>query len=86
MTTAGQNTFHVGYRGAAHGEEDDKGKYKLVRLRTLDDFSALEGEAKAKALVVKKLAEDKGEYLGKKLTKDRCTSLRKTLGLKYLGK
>ena len=55
-------------------------------LQALNDFGELEGEAKAKALVVRKLAENKGEYLGKKLTKDRCKSIRKILSLKYLGK
>ena len=34
-----------------------------------------------KALLVMKSVEDKGEYLGKKLDRDRCERLRKTYSL-----
>lgn len=33
-----------------------------------------------KALIVKKAVYEKGEYLGKKLDRDRCESLRKMYG------
>ena len=68
-------------------DDDDKEKYKLVRMQALDVFDEIEeGEAKAKALLVRSAAQDDGDYLGKKLTKERCESVRKVLGIKYPGK
>jgi hypothetical protein len=42
----------------------------------------LTGETQAKALLVKKAAED-GDCLGRPLDRERCTSIRKLLVVKY---
>ncbi|KHT62549.1 hypothetical protein RJ45_17240 [Photobacterium gaetbulicola] len=57
-------------------------KYKLLKLNTYDEYKKLPDGARAKALVVKKAAED-GDYLGDRLDKGRCDSLRKMLYIKY---
>ncbi len=62
---------------------DDKKKYKLLKLKTLKKYDELETDEKPKALIYRKKAEDDGEYLGKKLDKDQCDSIRKMLQLKY---
>jgi hypothetical protein len=73
----------LGYRAGAmayckdHAGEDAN-KYNLLAISTLKDLDKLPSEDKAKALLVKKSVERKGEYLGKKLDNDRCESLRKT--------
>ncbi len=82
----GADTGAMKYCEENASSDEDKGKYKLVRLRALDNYNELEGEAKAKALLVRSAAEDNGDYLGKKLTVERCEDIRKILGLKYLGK
>ena len=64
----------------ANGQES---KYKLLRLKTLKEYGELDSDQKIKALVMRKAAEDKGEYLGDKLDTDRCDSIRKLLFLKY---
>ena len=63
-------------------EASERGKYNLLGIRTLEVFSDLDGDDKAKAMVMKRAAED-GEYLGDPLTERRCDSLRKMLYLKY---
>lgn len=45
------------------------------------DAAELGGSTGAMACVLKKTAEDDGDYLWKKMTKGRCTSLRKMLYL-----
>jgi len=84
-TEIGADTGAMEYCEKNFADKDDEGKYKLVRLQALNDFDALEEEAKAKALVVRVAARDNGDYLGKKLTKKRCEDLRKLFNVKYLG-
>lgn len=79
----GANTGAVAYCGDRFADDDDDGRYKILRIKLLEEFEALPDDQKAKALVLKKAAEDDGEYLGKRLDEDRCTSLRKLLYLKY---
>ena len=79
----GANTGAMAYCGDRFADEDDDGKYKLLELKLLKEFGDLPDDQKAKALVLKKAAEDDGDYLGKKLDRSRCTSLRKMLYLKY---
>jgi hypothetical protein len=79
----GANTGAMAYCGDNFADDDDKGRYKMIRLKLLGEFGDLPDDEKAKALILKKAAEDDGDYLGKKLDADRCTSLRKTLYLKY---
>jgi hypothetical protein len=62
--------------------EDDDGRYNILVIQTTKDFGDLTGEDKAKALITRKAAED-GDYLGKKLDKKRCASIRKILLLQY---
>ena len=52
----------------------------MLAISTLKDLDKLSSGDKAKALVVKKSVEKKGEHLGKKLDRDRCESLRKMYG------
>ncbi len=62
----------------------DTGKYAILAKRTSEEFESLDlkrGE-KVKALAARKKAED-GDYLGDKLTKDRCDRLRRTLTVRY---
>lgn len=79
----GANTGAMAYCSDHFADDDDKGRYKMIRLKLLDEFGDLPDDEKAKALILKKAAEDDGDYLGKKLDADRCTSLRKTFYLKY---
>jgi hypothetical protein len=79
----GANTGAMAFCGDRFADDDDDGRYKILRLKLLKEYDALPDDQKAKALVLKKAAEDDGEYLGKRLDKDRCTSLRKMLYLKY---
>lgn len=81
------NASELGYRAGAmsyckdnHGG-DDEAKYNLLAISTLKDLDKLSSEDKVKALIVKKAVYEKGEYLGKKLDRDRCESLRKMFGL-----
>ncbi|WP_244915545.1 hypothetical protein [Vibrio hyugaensis] len=60
----------------------DKSKYRLLKLKTLEEYQDLDSDDRARALVMKKAAED-GEYLGDPLDKSRCNSLRKMLFVKY---
>lgn len=79
----GANTGAMQYCGDKFADDDDDGRYKFLRIKLLKEFDALPDDQKAKALVLKKAAEDDGEYLGKRLDKKRCTSLRKMLHIKY---
>jgi len=78
----------LGYRAGAmsyckdHHAGDDESKYNLLAISTLKDLDELSSEEKIKALLVKKSVESKGEYLGKKLDRDRCEKLRKSFGLR----
>ncbi|AUW06511.1 hypothetical protein [Vibrio campbellii] len=60
----------------------DKSKYRLLKLKTLEEYQDLDSSDRARALVMKKAAED-GDYLGDPLDKSRCNSLRKMLFVKY---
>jgi hypothetical protein len=62
--------------------EDDNGRYNILAIKTLEDFTRLPGGEKVKALVYKKAAED-GEYLGEPLDKERCEDLRQILYIQY---
>jgi hypothetical protein len=53
-----------------------------LKLKTLEEYQDLDSGDRARALVMKKAAED-GEYLGDPLDKSRCNSLRKMLFVKY---
>ena len=79
----GANTGAMAYCGDKFADDDDEGRYKMLHLKLLKEFGDLPDDQKAKAIVLKKAAEDDGDYLGKKLTSDRCSSLRKMLYLKY---
>lgn len=61
---------------------NDKSKYRLLKLKTMEEYQDLDSGDRARALVMKKAAED-GEYLGDPLDKSRCNSLRKMLFVKY---
>lgn len=60
----------------------DKSKYRLLKLKTLEEYQDLDSGDRARSLVMKKAAED-GDYLGDPLDKSRCNSLRKMLFVKY---
>lgn len=79
----GANAGAMAYCGDKFADDDDDGRYKLLELKLLKEFGDLPDDQKAKALVLKKAAEDDGDYLGKELSRDRCTTLRKMLYLKY---
>jgi hypothetical protein len=79
----GANVGAMKYCTECCADEDDEKKYKLLRLKTLKAFDDLPEDDKAKALILRKKAEDDGDYLGKKLDKERCDSIRKMLYLKY---
>ena len=68
------------YERVASGK--DKSKYRLLKLKTLEVYQDLDSGDRARALVMKKAAED-GDYLGDPLDKSRCNSLRKMLFVKY---
>jgi hypothetical protein len=78
----GANAGAMGYCKDKYGAGSDKSKYNLLKIKTLGVYDELDGDDKARALAMKKAAED-GDYLGDPLTKDRCDSLRKMLYLKY---
>ena len=77
----GANAGAMEYCRANFMTDDDNGRYALLVTATTKDFASLEGD-KAKALVMKKAAED-GEYLGEPLDAGRCASLRKLLIAQY---
>ncbi|WP_448213720.1 hypothetical protein [Colwellia sp. MEBiC06753] len=86
-TKLGANTGAMAYCADKFGrDDDDRKKYNRLRLLSLKELDKLSGANKIKAIAVKKLAEDKGEYYGKKLDKSRCTSLRKTMSIVYLSR
>ena len=62
--------------------EDDNGRYNILAIKTLEDFSNLPSGEKVKALVYKKAAED-GDYLGDQLNQERCEDLRQILYIQY---
>jgi hypothetical protein len=84
-TKLGANTGAMTYCANNFADNSsDKRKYRNLGLLSLKEFNQLTGREKAKALVVKRLAEDKGEYYGKRLTRKSCTNLRKTMSAVYL--
>ncbi len=78
----GANAGAMSYCRDKFADKNTKSKYKLLKLKTYEVYDDLDGDEKAKALILKNKAED-GDYLGKPLSKDRCDSLRKMLYLKY---
>ncbi len=78
----GANAGAMSYCRDKFADKDTKSKYKLLKLKTYGVYDDLDGDERAKALILKNKAED-GDYLGKPLSKDRCDSLRKMLYLKY---
>ena len=78
----GANSGAMKYCRENFATEEDDGRYKLIALAAGKELEKLDGDAKAKALLVKKAAED-GDYLGKPLDVDRCASIRKLLAVKY---
>ena len=78
----GANAGAMIYCKDKFGSGDDKGKYNLLKIKTMREYDDLDSGDRAKALVMKHAGED-GDYLGDKLTKSRCDSLRKMLYLKY---
>lgn len=78
----GANAGAMTYCRERFATEEDDGRYKLLALAAGRELGKLTGEAQAKALLVKKSAED-GDYLGKPLDQERCTSIRKLLVVKY---
>ncbi len=81
-SSIGANAGAMSYCKDHVASDDDRSKYSLLSIKTMEAYNELSDEDKVKALVMKKAAED-GEYLGKPLDEDRCDSLRKTLFLKY---
>ncbi len=63
-------------------DKDQRSKYKILKLKSYDEYKKLSDDDRGKALIMKKAAED-GDYLGDPLDKGRCDSLRKMLYLKY---
>ena len=78
----GANAGAMSYCKDKFASGDDKSKYDLLKIKTFGVYDDLDSDSKAKALLMKKAAED-GDYLGDPLTRDRCDSLRKMLYLKY---
>ena len=64
---------------AADGKEERK--YKRVSRDAVKKMDEMSDEGKRKALLAKKSAEDKGEYLGRELDQKQCEKVRKTAGL-----
>ena len=64
---------------AADGKEERK--YKRVSRKAMKKMDGMSGDEKTKALLAKKSAEDKGEYLGRELDQEQCEKVRKTAGL-----
>ncbi len=62
--------------------DEDEGRYKLLAVAAGKELGDL-SEGKTKALLMKKAAEEDGEYLGKPLDQGRCESIRKILATKY---
>ncbi len=79
----GANAGAMAYCGDHFADGSDKSKYNLLRLKSLKEYDNLPSDDKLKALVLKKKAEEDGDYLGDKLDKNRCDSIRKLLILKY---
>ena len=79
----GANAGAMKYCAECCADDDDKAKYGILKLKTLKAYDELGEEEKLKALIFRKKAEEEGDYLGKKLDKDRCDSIRKMLYLKY---
>jgi hypothetical protein len=79
----GANAGAMEYCEDNFANKEDKGRYKMIRLKLLGELGDLPDDQKAKAVILQKAAEDDGDYLGKELDADRCERLRKTLYLKY---
>jgi hypothetical protein len=60
-------------------DSGDSSKYNLLKIRTLKEYDRLDSGDRAKALIYRKSAEDKGIYLNDPLDKKRCQSIRRTL-------
>lgn len=78
----GANAGAMRYCRDKVASKGDQSKYKLLVLKTAEEFDELDSGDKVKALAYRKAGED-GDYLGDRLTEARCDSLRKTLFIKY---
>ncbi|MCW8328912.1 hypothetical protein MD588_08830 [Photobacterium sp. SDRW27] len=59
----------------------NEGKYNLLGIRTLKEYERLDTGDRAKALIYRNKAEQKGIYLSDPLNKERCRKIRRTLHL-----
>jgi hypothetical protein len=65
-----------------HAADSKEGrKYKRVMRDALKKMDGMSSNEKTRALLARKSAEDKGEYLGRELDQKRCEKIRKTAGL-----
>ena len=78
----GANAGAMSYCKDHVSSDDDRSKYSLLSVKTMEEYNDLSDDDKVKALVMRKAAEN-GDYLGKPLDEDRCDSLRKSLFLRY---
>jgi hypothetical protein len=79
----GANSGAMKYCRERFATESDDGRYNTIALAAGKELDKLNDDEKTKALLMKKAAEEDGDYLGKKLDKDRCASIRKMLMVKY---
>lgn len=79
----GADVGAMSYCKDKYGDDETDGLYDILRIKTLKAYDDLDEDTRLKALVFRNSAEEKGDYLGKSLDKDRCDSLRKLLQLKY---
>ncbi|MEZ8739911.1 hypothetical protein AB6E21_07775 [Photobacterium swingsii] len=61
---------------------DQRSKYQVLKLQSYEQYKDLPSNERARALLMKKAAED-GDYLGDRLDKRRCDSLRKMFHIQY---
>ncbi|MGF1682192.1 hypothetical protein [Photobacterium minamisatsumaniensis] len=62
-------------------DRENEGKYDLLGLRTMGEFDDLSSRDRAKALIYREKAEERGIYLNNPLDKSRCKKLRRTMHL-----
>lgn len=62
-------------------DRPNESKYDLLGIRTLKKYERLDSGDRAKALIFRKKAEQKGIYLSEPLSRERCRKIRRTLHL-----
>lgn len=79
----GANLGAMQYCADRFAGDGDSTRYNLIKLKILDEYGNLPSDDKAKALLLRKKAEDEGDNLGDQLDAGRCDSIHKMLYLKY---